>query len=1038
MKRKFYLLLVWLLLAAGISAQVTVGADKKPEIFSVLEVTTKTADRVDATLGGLRLPQLTTAQRNAWRDYFLGTATGNPVKPSGSVTADELVNAPGLAIFNTDTKCYEYWNGLRWVSLCEGDSQLTIYPDPCPDVLADGTGCDDEFDVTDPDCVIGPFSFAIIIGGDYAALTGVDELEGRFRITFRENNTIRPRTVVVRVTSSCTGLSKDFMFIQQGQKCNDALGEAPKITVTPDRSDLSYCAGGAVYLSVPADTPNLDVLIWTLNGIEIARGVNFLEVTREGRYDIHMGAVGCNQLDGNAVMVTRDGTGAPLAPSVVVQGNNGLVCDDDEKTQLVAMNPNSGGTVLWFKDGVLQDGNNGTDNITGTLVDAGIGEWFAVVQDGNCLSRKSPTVTVKKDPFSGTWVDKPELDDILSFCAGSSVLLNVNDDTYNSTYTYTWYENSTQIGTGRSLLYNVPGGVPSVVVRCRATSPNKCAKEALLVKTITTGPLIATPNISGNTVLCSGTALLNVLPVYAGSYSYAWYKDNTLIGTTQTITVDKGGDYYATVTDGCTSPRAHINISDISSAAPLVTLNSSAVTPGQANVDDKITYNAVINFGPATGYVWDIPSDIADLLQGGGPGDSYAIVRYTTVGTGTIKVTVTNACGFGEGSRDVTVSACGAVVKAVSPAEPTAKTIPVDVQLPLGPVTAIFSGGSPIASYQWYSNDTDSNTGGTEISGATNPELIVTLPTPGTAYYYCEVDNAGCPGSPKASGVFTVNVVAAPTVVSPPATFERCKAGTLTLTATASDGAEIRWYDEESGGTVLGTGPSFTTPSLTETKTYYVAAFTPGLDYESPRTAVIAMVDKNIIIEANGGSVASQGTVTLSATASEGSVVYWQTSSATGTSKTNSGNTWVTPTLSDTKTYWARPWSDVCNAWGTAKAVTATVTHPTSWTGSNSTSVTVPSGGGSNTSASLSLKIPNNGQRIRSITVSTSSSSSSDCLGSTGCENATTSGGGSWTYDANYTATGQTVSGWRCVANSCMGGSSFSAKITLNVTVTYW
>jgi uncharacterized protein (TIGR02145 family) len=50
--------------------------------------------------GGLRLPQLTTEQRN-------GLALTDP-------------EARGLTIFNTTTNCMEYWNGTEWKSLCDG------------------------------------------------------------------------------------------------------------------------------------------------------------------------------------------------------------------------------------------------------------------------------------------------------------------------------------------------------------------------------------------------------------------------------------------------------------------------------------------------------------------------------------------------------------------------------------------------------------------------------------------------------------------------------------------------------------------------------------------------------------------------------------------------------------------------------------------------------------------------------------------------------------------------------------------------------
>ena len=47
-----------------------------------------------------------------------------------------------------------------------------------------------------------------------------------------------------------------------------------------------------------------------------------------------------------------------------------------------------------------------------------------------------------------------------------------------------------------------------------------------------------------------------------------------------------------------------------------------------------------------------------------------------------------------------------------------------------------------------------------------------------------------------------------------------CTTGPVTLTATAS--GTIRWYDQLTGGSLLATGNTYTTPSITSTQTYYV------------------------------------------------------------------------------------------------------------------------------------------------------------------------------------------------------------------------
>src|SRR5690554_810653 len=51
-----------------------------------------------------------------------------------------------------------------------------------------------------------------------------------------------------------------------------------------------------------------------------------------------------------------------------------------------------------------------------------------------------------------------------------------------------------------------------------------------------------------------------------------------------------------------------------------------------------------------------------------------------------------------------------------------------------------------------------------------------------------------------------------------------CNDGTVTLSATASgDGDEIYWYDAPTGGNLVGQGPTFETPELTETTSYWVS-----------------------------------------------------------------------------------------------------------------------------------------------------------------------------------------------------------------------
>jgi hypothetical protein len=106
----------------------------------------------------------------------------------------------------------------------------------------------------------------------------------------------------------------------------------------------------------------------------------------------------------------------------------------------------------------------------------------------------------------------------------------------------------------------------------------------------------------------------------------------------------------------------------------------------------------------------------------------------------------------------------------------------------------------------------------------------------------------------------------------------RCGTGTVTLGASGCAGGTLNWYAAASGGSSLGTGTSFTTPSITATTTYYIDCTFAGC--VSTRTAVIATINAVPIVGITGTvSICSGSSTTL--TASGGSTYLWSTSATT-------------------------------------------------------------------------------------------------------------------------------------------------------------
>ncbi|MNQ03672.1 Internalin-J precursor [compost metagenome] len=135
-----------------------------------------------------------------------------------------------------------------------------------------------------------------------------------------------------------------------------------------------------------------------------------------------------------------------------------------------------------------------------------------------------------------------------------------------------------------------------------------------------------------------------------------------------------------------------------------------------------------------------------------------------------------------------------------------------------------------------------------------------------------------------------------------------CDSGSFTFTATATVGATIRWFDALVGGNLLATGPTYTTPTITATTTYYVDA-----GCESNRKSVKATVNATPatpIAEKDTYTNCGSGTLTIKATSNIGTINWF--TSATDQTSVFQGTTFTTPTISSNTTYYAEASNNGC------------------------------------------------------------------------------------------------------------------------------
>ena len=309
-------------------------------------------------------------------------------------------------------------------------------------------------------------------------------------------------------------------------------------------------------------------------------------------------------------------------------------------------------------------------------------------------------------------------------------------------------------------------------------------------------------------------------------------------------------------------------------AFPIIT----STTPASRCDAGTVTLQATTNAGTVNWY---------DAATGG-----------SLVGTGTSFTTpslTSTTTYYVESLNGVCSSARSAVVATVNTTPTITSTTPATR---CGTGSVILQATASAGSTIWYS----APTGGTPLA-TTNS--FTTPSISATTTYYVEASTGSCTSSPRTAVVATINNV--PTITSTtPAS--RCDAGSVTLQATASNGT-LSWYDAPSGGTALGTGTSFTTPSISVSTNFYVES-TDGT-CTSTRTAVLATINITPSITSTVPSqVCDSGTVTLGATANAGTLNWY--SNATGGSVLGSGNSFTTPSISTTTTFYVEAVNGSC------------------------------------------------------------------------------------------------------------------------------
>jgi hypothetical protein len=390
------------------------------------------------------------------------------------------------------------------------------------------------------------------------------------------------------------------------------------------------------------------------------------------------------------------------------------------------------------------------------------------------------------------------------------------------------------------------------------------------------------------------------------------------------------------------APSKTFHIGDAAAYTPVTVAftgtcsGSGSVTASTATGDDADITNSGIDSSKSVNRTWTLTNNgvagftsyaptftfVAGDVDGSANTANFIVRRYTS---GSWNVTTA-------GTRTATTTQCTGETAwgrfQVGEANPIAVTTQPSNTIACEGYSASFTSAStstPTPTVKWQR---DPNTGtfaditggmdGGVYSNFTSTTLNISNVTGLNNYKYRAVFT-NINGS-ATSNQATLTVNASPTITGT-APNSRCDAGTVELGATASAGT-INWYADSTGGASLGSGTSYTTPSIASTTTYYVDATDNGCTTAS-RTAVTATVTAPpTITGTTPNSRCDAGTVELGATASAGTINWYADS--TGGASLGSGTSYTTPSIASTTTYYVDATDNGCTT-ASRTAVTATV-----------------------------------------------------------------------------------------------------------------
>ncbi|ALL04511.1 hypothetical protein AQ505_02785 [Pedobacter sp. PACM 27299] len=683
---------------------------------------------------------------------------------------------------------------------------------------------------------------------------------------------------------------------------------ANDITVTGN--EASFCAGAKASLKAASTISNATFVWYSDENLttEVFRGPVYEPIVTVSTtfYVSVSGDNKCPNLPGTGKAVAITVNTPAIANDITVTGADAAFCAGTKASLRASSVGIDNPTYIWYaNEGLTQEVFRGS--LYEPIVTANTTYYVVVSGTNKCPNNvgnaKVVTITMNTPATAG---------DIMldgnnnNYCKGSKATLKASSTTVN-TPVFTWYNDVdlTDVAFSGPVFEPVLNATTTYYVT--VSGANRCENvrgTAKVITVVVNPPATATDiNIAGNSApFCVGTkALLTAGSDNVDSPIFTWYSNPelTIIASTGPVfepVVNTTTTYYVTVagTNKCQNTMGNARIVTLvvnppATAADLIV--SGAETAVCEGTSVKLNASSTTVSSPV--FTWYTDINLTNAVFTGPELEKV----FTASTTYYVTVKGANKCENLPG---------------------TAKMVTVTVNaLPEVPVIVNAAGGGVCAgdgttlsvqtprsgtTYEWY----DAASGGTLLgSGSTfsTGSLLMTKD-----FYLLATNTSGC-GLVSGRVKVTVNVNVKPTVPSVVSAAVNACSGTSTVLTIANpvNGVTYNWYNTAAGGSILGTGVNFNTGPVLSTTTFYAEAATATCTSAS-RTAVVvsatALPAAPVSVSGNTDPFCSGNTSVLTVNNPDPSLTYQWFSAEVGGAPLAEGNSFTTPALAATTTYY--------------------------------------------------------------------------------------------------------------------------------------